>query len=184
LGSHGLKIKYPTKQNKMQWTYIKNIFQIVAYIIAFFALLGTCAAVIYSNFQSKRTKQASDGVETENQISQFWKDQVAGFKEMVADQNAKIAQLTADLNTVKGQLMEKDKQLQLFKDIVAMRDPETKEFQKIMIQSVADNAQYRKETSETFSAMLTFLKGTHEKVQELNTQPSELNITGKLTTNK
>lgn len=147
-------------------------------LISLGAFAGGIGYLISAYVQGKN-KQKDDGISSENQLTQFWKDQVTGFKDMLAEQdrkmevqrndyNTQIKDLSNQLSEVKGQLMEKEKTNKEYLAILQNRNPELEQFMKALTQASSDQAEYRKESKDMFKGMITVLGDIHTATLDNN----------------
>jgi hypothetical protein len=121
--------------------------------------LGICAGgfgYLYKSFSKGAKEEKNDVITSADQIVDFWKQQVEGFREIIKeltgkmekqkdDYNLQIKGLSNQLSEVRGQLSEKERQSKEYLEILQNRDPETKKFMEFMIQSIIDHTKTHKE---------------------------------------
>lgn len=124
---------------------ILDILKITAIIVGgLSALAGVLGYLVISYKKSGREKIESV-VNSSDQLTGFWRDQVEGFKEMVATQNEKIRTLTGEVGELRGQLNEKTKQAEEYKLIFQGQNPEMKQFMQTMLDVAKQSQAYMTE---------------------------------------
>jgi|GEM_PF-6574254 len=133
---------------------IKLIAEIVIGLGVFAGGIGYLVS-IFKKGTATIKEQSENVVATSDQLTQFWKDQVEGFKQMVAAQDLKLQMLTNDLNKMKGQMEEKEKQNKSYLEILQNRNPEMEQFMKTMLI-------YQKDSMTLFEQMTHALSVIHD----------------------
>jgi hypothetical protein len=150
-------------------------------IIEIAVLIAGGSAVCIAAFVSSRKKYQNGDVVAENNLIVNLRNQIKGYEDVVEKLKNDQAEASRQIANIQGQLLVKDQQLQLFKDIVAGRDPETQKFQQIMLTSVQQTADDRKEMSgimqkiiHTLGMVEGHLSGNSSSI------PTELKIEGNI----
>lgn len=137
-----------------------NAIDIILSAVGGFISLGILAAgfgYAYAQFKRGTNQQQTDAVESETQLTKYWKDQVDGFKVMVTELNRRVEVLSGELNQLKGQLVEKEKQNREYLAILQDRDPQTQTFMSDMTQFVKDQAVFQKDVHQTMVDIHAFM---------------------------
>lgn len=153
---------------------LQDTVTVISSILLCLGILAGGIGYLVSIFRKSNKQENVEVVTTANQLTEFWKDQIQGFKVMVEDQNKKIQDLSNELNLVKGQLMEKDKQIKTYLEILQNRNPEMEEFMKYMVQSVKDQGESHKQIVDVLKEIHDFARLEHER---------DFNITATVTKN-
>ncbi len=122
--------------------------QMILTIVGIVGSIGIFAGGIgflFSKFQKGNKEDKADALTSADQLTNFWKEQVEGFKLIIADQTEKIRILTGEVGELRGQLVAEKKQNEMAREILQNRDPETKRFMEHMVQSIKDHSETHKE---------------------------------------
>lgn len=104
----------------MKTAYIQLIIEGIA--AAGVVVLGL--GYLFSQFIIGRNSHRKEELDTENSLTTFLKNQIDGFKELIALQNNKIEQLGKELAATQATITEKDKTIKTYFDIIQNRNPE------------------------------------------------------------
>lgn len=147
---------------------IQNILEITGVGIAAVAALGGIVVVVayfISSYSQGSRQQKTEVLASADQLTVFWKDQVSGFKDMVAAQTEKIRMLSVEIGELRGQLNAEKKQNEEFKAIFQGRNPEMDGFMKTMLgvseqtqKFMADNVQFQKDQHENMVQIKNFME--------------------------
>lgn len=107
-------------------------------------------------------------------LSSFWKEQVEGYQKVLEQKDARSAQretewntkfteLTREVGTIKGQLVEKEKQAEHYLAILQNRDPETKQFMELMIKFAENQTTINGKMIGVLNDIHTMTKAEHDR---------------------
>lgn len=130
---------------------ILEILQIAGIIVGSLATLAGVVGYVVISYKKSGKERIESVVNASDQLTSFWKDQVEGFKEMVATQNEKIRTLTGEIGELRGQLNAEKKQNEELKKIFQGRDPEMQQFMKTLL-GVAEQSQRYMEEDKKYKA--------------------------------
>ncbi len=134
---------------------------------------GGLGFLIYS-FQKKQIEAKTDVISSADTLTNFWKEQVEGFKEVIKELNLKLdkqkdehnmemKKLLTELGEVRGQLNAESKQKTECLTILQNRDPETKKFMEYMIQAVKDQTEAQAGMMKVLSEIHKMAKAEHDR---------------------
>lgn len=134
-------------------------------ILTSIGVLAGGVGYLASSFKKGSTQKDHEIISNAEQITKFYKDQAETYKNMLADKetawneekkewNVKFNELTKEVGTINGKLAEKEKQAEQYLAILQNRDPETKEFNKFVIQAVKDSSQMHERMMEVLQKLL------------------------------
>lgn len=140
--------------------------QLVLTIIGILGSIGLFAGGIgflLSRFSKGRSEEKIDVISSADQLTSFWKEQVDGYKTVVAELTEKIRVLTGEIGELRGQLQSEKKQTEMLERIFQNRDPETKKFMEHVMQSIKDQAQVNGEIVRILKEIHNMSKAEHER---------------------
>jgi hypothetical protein len=147
--------------------------QIAGIILGSLATLGIAAGglgYLVSTFKKGEKVEKSDIVSSAEQLTQFWKDQADGYKTMMAEKDAKTAEqinaLSREVGELKGQLISESKQKAEYLAILQNRDPDTKNFNDYVMQSIKNQEGINNEIVRILKEIHTM--STEETKRELH----------------
>lgn len=147
---------------------IEDIIQIVGTSIVSLGIVAAGLGYLLSMYRKGNKQENVEVVNTANQLTDFWKDQIQGFKEMAREQDTKIQLLSNEVNLLKGQLMEKDKQIDTYLKILQNRNPEMERFMKDIIQFSIDHETTHKEIIRILGEIHSYAKVEHDRDFKIN----------------
>lgn len=153
--------------------YFKILLSIAAALGSAGLLIGGTGYVI-SIFKKGSKQKDSDVLSSADQLSSFWKEQVEGFKTIIAeltsklekqkdDHNIEMKKLIDELGQVKGQLNAETKAKSEYLDILQNRDPETKKFMEYMIKAVENQSSINAEIVRVLGEIHSMTKAENER---------------------
>lgn len=114
--------------------------------------------------------ESRDLISSNDQIKQFYKDQNDDLKAINKALSDKVEMLTREVGEIKGQLNAETKVKEEYLAILRGRDPETKKFMELMVQSVKDQAESQKEIIRVLSEIHSYAKQEHEREVHIEAQ--------------
>lgn len=123
--------------------------QVILTIVGIIGNIGLFAGglgFLFSRFKKGNTEEKADVISSADQLVNFWKEQVEGFKEVIKELREKLDSQTKEFNVqlqamgnelgqVKGQLEAEARQKKEYLAILENRDPATKQFMEHMVQA-------------------------------------------------
>lgn len=151
-----------------------KIFLLVIGSLASLGLLAGGIGYLLSKVNKGSREEKSDVISSADQLAGFWKEQVEGFRAVIAeltakiekqkdDHNAEMKKVLTELGEVRGRLGAETKAKEEYLAILQNRDPETKEFMKFMVKSVEDQGETHKELIRILGEIHTMAKAEHER---------------------
>jgi septal ring factor EnvC (AmiA/AmiB activator) len=158
---------------------VKDLIQLIFSILLGVGVFAGGVGYVVSAYMQGKKGQTASVVSSADQLTDFWKDQVDGFKAMVSEQNVKIQNLTNELNQVRGQLNSREKQIEELQATLNLRNPEMKQFMELMMQSVREQSESHTEIVRVLKDLHAMSSSNHLLLQ--NEQEKELKIEGTVT---
>ncbi len=147
-----------------------NIKEILLFILGSIVSLGVLAGGIgylISKFRSGSKEEKAAILSSAETLAKFWEDQATGYKSMMAEKDKsndeKFLKLTTELGEIRGQLLEKDKQVKQYLDILQNRDPETKKFNEYVIKAIENQTIVNQEMIRVLAEIHSMAKDEHER---------------------
>jgi hypothetical protein len=134
--------------------------QIAELIIGSIASLGIVfggAGYLVSVFRKGTKQEKSDIIQTSTQVTEFYKDQIQGFKDIVESQTEKIRQLTGEIGELRGQLTTEKSQNDRLEKIFQNRNPEMDTFIKAVMGDMKHHEEYHAKSMELLGTMIKTL---------------------------
>ena len=147
---------------------IKDIIQLAASIIFSIGVIAAGVGYALSQFRRGNRQDKEEVVSSADQLTNFWKEQVDGFKEIVKAQDEKIQALTREVGELRGQLSSERNQNEELKKIFQNRNPEMEQFMKYMVQATKDQAESHGKIIEVLTALHKMSSSNHALIQETN----------------
>ena len=107
---------------------IKNIAEIIGSVIAGIGLLSAGIGYCYSQFKTGKSAATKDSLESQNELTQYLRDQIDGYKEIAKEQNSKISNMEKQIASMQAIISEKDSTIKKYLDILQNRNPELDQF--------------------------------------------------------
>lgn len=109
---------------------LTNIAEIFGAVVGGIGAISAGIGYCYSQFNTGNTAATKDSLESQNELTQYMKDQIDGYKSMVEGQNVKITDMGKKLATMEALLAAKDKTIKEYMDIITNRNPELDQYMK------------------------------------------------------
>jgi uncharacterized protein YydD (DUF2326 family) len=140
------------------------------------ASLGIAAGglgYLIQNYRKGGRSVREDAISSADKLTQFWKEQADGYKEMMERKDAaaadKINKLSGDLGKLQGRYDERDKQYQEVVAILKDKNPETQAFMELLTNTAKASIDFMKDQREkdqqwmtTFASITTVLNDIHK----------------------
>lgn len=148
--------------------YFKILLSIIAALTSVGILVGGIGYFV-SIFKKGTKQKDTEVISSADQLSNFWKDQVDGFKEVIKeltakiekqkdDHNVEMKKILSELGEVRGRLGAEVKQKEEYLAILQNRDPETKKFMEYMIKAVENQSSVTAEIVRVLSEIHSMTK--------------------------
>lgn len=140
--------------------------QIILTVIGILGSIGLFAGgvgFLASRFKKGSTEEKIDVISSADQLTSFWREQVDGYKVVVAELTEKIRVLTGEVGELRGQLTAEKKQSEMLEKIFQNRDPETQKFMEHVMQSIKDQAGVNTEIVRILKEIHQMSKEEHER---------------------
>lgn len=158
---------------------LKETILLIIGIIASLGIFAGGLGFLLSRFSKGKKEERQDIVQSSEQLTQFWKDQADGFKEMLetktTELNAKINDLSREVGELRGQLNAEKKANEKLEMIFQNRDPQTQEFMKLLTASAVKADEFRlnyeqdeKKKLSMWAEIASTLKEIHKLTLENN----------------
>ena len=155
--------------------------QIVLTIIGVLGSVGLFAGgvgYLINRFNKGKTEERTDVISSADQLASFWKEQVEGFKAIVAElttkiekqkdeHNTEMKKVLTELGEVRGQLTSESKQKAEYLAILQNRDPETQKFMEIMLKFVDTQSKTNTEIARVLKDIHSMAKAEHDSNLEV-----------------
>lgn len=143
--------------------------------IASIGILVGGAGYFLQAWRKGSKEEKTEVVSSADQLSSFWKEQVDGFKEVVATLQEKINTMTGEIGELRGQLNEKTKQAAEYKEILQGQNPEMKQFMETMLavseqsqKFMADNVGFQQTQSNVMTEIKDFMSQINANLSLVN----------------
>jgi hypothetical protein len=124
--------------------------QVILTIVGAIGSVGILAGgfgFLFSKFRKGTMEEKTDIMSSADQLTNFWKEQITGFKDVIKELREKLEIQTKEFNTqlqvmgnelgqVRGQLEAEARQKKEYLAILENRDPATKQFMEYMVKSM------------------------------------------------
>lgn len=144
-----------------------STFIIIFESLASLGLLAGGVGYLMSQFRSGSKRQNNEIVNSSTEIINFYKTENESLKAIMLEKDksndAKFQQLTSEIGEIRGQLIEKEKQNKQYLDILQNRDPDTQQFQELLIKSCNDQGDINKQVVAILQEIHKFAIAEHER---------------------
>lgn len=146
-------------------------FELLQKILEVVIALGIAAfgfGYLYSQFFQGKNNQTKESIDTENSLTTYLKNQIEGFKDIVAAQDKKINEMGKEIAAMRAVSEEKDKTITKYLEILQNRNPEMDAFIKKVTLASDAQAEFRKQAAEKSDIQMNILKEIQTFMESIN----------------